>query len=101
MAFALRVRIQGWLDAHQWMPLGLFVVLPAACIAAMYRAPLPVLRNAALIFALLLFLGFLIFLTFFRREDRGSLGSSVPTILGPLCAQWFVSLKDDKAYSTF
>lgn len=33
---------------------------------------------------------FLIYLAFFRRDQRGSLGSSVPTILGPLLAQGYV-----------
>lgn len=96
MQSAIRQGIARWIATHPWAPSILFVLAPASCIAAIYGGPETYLATAAAVIALLLFAGFVTFLTLYRREDRGSLGSSVPTLFGPLCAQWYVSIKNDE-----
>lgn len=95
MSSTTRQRIARWIETHPWTPSIVFVLVPAICIVTIYFPPGIVWANAATVLALLLFMGFVVFLTFFRQEDRGSLGSSVPTLLGPFCTRWYLAIKAD------
>lgn len=95
-----KARIQAFIDRHPWWPVLVFAAVPAVLITLFYGAfmlhadPVPAFDWFVGVAGAVLFVLFLVYLGLFRREDRGSLGSSVPTILGPQAALWYVELKD-------
>jgi hypothetical protein len=91
MAFAtLRQSISRFIEKHPWRPLVFFVGVPAVLVGFFYLVPKPWAWGLCLVLGALIFALLLAFMFLFRREESAALGTSIPTIFGPIITYFFV-----------
>lgn len=92
-------RVREFIERHEWSPAAFFAGGPLIVFGVFYAFPQVVVARTCAVAGFLLFLGLVLYLFFFKREQTVSLGSSVPTIFGPLLATFFARQRSPELWA--